>query len=118
VNDYMLRSIARDIPRRLSGRCTVTRGTWPNVETVAEDVPCAFRPSLVASAEVGSGGRQYGLHMYDGTLHTAADIRRGDVCTFTRSRDARMVGRWLTVREATIDEYLASRKVVAEESVA
>jgi hypothetical protein len=118
MNDYMLRSIARDIPRRLSGRCKITRGTWPNVETVAEGVPCSFRPSLIAATEVGSGGRQYGLHMYDGTLMTGADVRRGDVCTITASRDVKMVGRWLTVREATIDEYLASRKVVAEESVA
>jgi hypothetical protein len=118
MNEYLLESIARDIKQRLTARCTVTRGTWPDVVTVAADVPCVFRPSLVASAEVGSGGRQYGLHMYDGTLMTGADVQRGDVCTITASRDARMVGRWLTVREATIDEYLASRKVVAEESVA
>jgi hypothetical protein len=53
----------------------ITRGTWPNVETVAERA-VLFRPSLIASAEVGSGGRQYGLHMYDGTLMTDADVRR------------------------------------------
>jgi hypothetical protein len=118
MNDYMLRMIARDDRRRLSGRCDITRGTWPDVETVATDVPCVFRPAGLASSEVGSGGRQYGLHMYDGTLQTRQEVRRGDVCTITASRDPKMVGRWLTVREATIDEYLASRKVVAEESVA
>lgn len=118
MNDYMLRSIARDIRHRLTARCTITRGTWPDVVTVAADVPCVFRPAGIAASEVGSGGRQYGLHMYDGTLQTKADVIRGDVCTITRSRDPEMVDRSLTVLEATIDEYLASRKVVAEESVA
>jgi hypothetical protein len=114
----MLRMLRREDRRRLSGRCTVTRGTWPDLTTVAENLPCVWRPSLRAATEVTSGGTEYGLHLYDGRMPYDTDIRRGDVVTITRSRDPQMVGRWLTVREVTIDEYLTSKVVVAEESVA
>jgi hypothetical protein len=118
VNDYMLRMLRREDRRRMSARCTITRGTHPDVSTVATDVECVIRPSLRAPSEVTSGGTRYGLHLYDVRLPYDTDVRRGDVVTVTRSRDPQMAGRAVRVRESTIDEYLTTKTVVAEESVA
>jgi hypothetical protein len=118
VTYYLGRMIRREDRRRQHMRCTLTRGTHPNVVTVATDLQCLFRPSQRASEDVGSGGRQLGLHQYDGQFDITVDVRRGDVATITRARDPQMIGRWLTIKEATIDGELTSKKVVAEESVA
>ena len=114
--DYMLRMLRREDRRRMTARCDITRGTLPNLETT-EGVPCVVRPSQMSNTQVSSGGEQVGLHLYDVRLPYDTDVRRGDVLTITRSRDPQMVGRWITVREATIDEELTSKVVVAEESV-
>lgn len=115
---YLGRMIRREDRRRQHMRCTLTRGTHPNVVTVFTNLRCLFRPSTRASGEVGSGGQQVGLHLYDGQFDIDVDVRRGDVATITRARDPQMVGRWLTITEATIDGELTSKKVIAEESVA
>lgn len=117
MSDYLLRMIRREDRRRMTARCTVVRGTYPDLETVHADLPCLVRPTLRASTEVTSGGDELGLHRYDVLVPYDSDLRRGDVLTITKSRDPQMVGRWITVREATIDEELTSRRVVAEESV-
>jgi hypothetical protein len=113
---YLLRMVRRDDRRILKGRCTITRGTYPNLTSIP-NVPCRVRPSLRATNEVASGGEVRALHLYDVRLPFETDIRRGDTLHITRSSDPQMVNRWLTVREATIDEDIASRTVVAEESV-
>lgn len=116
TRDQTLRMIRKHDRRRMTARCDITRGTQPNLETT-KDVPCVVRPSNMSNTQVSSGGEQVGLHLYDVRLPYDTDIRRGDVLTITRSRDPQMVGRWITVREATIDEELTSKVVVAEESV-
>jgi hypothetical protein len=118
VTYYLGRMIRREDRRRQEMRCTLTRGVHPNVTTVGSDVRCLFRPSTRASGEVSSGGAEVGMHLYDGQFDITVDVRRGDVATITRARDPQMVGRWLTIREATIDGELTSKKVLAEESVA
>jgi hypothetical protein len=111
----MLRKADRD--RTRYPRCTLTRGTYPDLTPTA-DIPCSVSPMPSGTTgEVQSGGTAMVLNFYRVLLPYDLDVRRGDVLTITRSRDPRMVGRWLTVREATIDEDLTSRIVICEESV-
>ena len=110
----MLRMLRRE--DRLTGRCTVTRGDWPETVTVDTDVGCVVRPSQQARTEVSSGGEQVSLHVYDVRVPWGLDVERGDVLTVDSSRDPQMVGRSLTVIEVTADEWAATRMVVCQES--
>ena len=115
MSDYMLRMLRRDDRRRMVDRVDVTRGSWPSVTTVAESVRCVIRPSQRAVDEVGDGGRQVRMFMYDVRLPVDVDVQAGDVLTVTSSRDALLVGRWLTVREVVADSEQTSRILVCEE---
>jgi hypothetical protein len=116
--DYMLRMLRREGRRRRTGRANLTRGTYPDLETVDDDLPVVVRPADRSGVQdVSSGGAAVAMHFYDVEVPFGTDIRRGDVLTITRSRDPQMMGRWLTVRESTIDEELASKRVLCEESV-
>jgi hypothetical protein len=112
----MLRMLRREDRRRLSGRCTITRGTYPDL-TYVYDVPCVVRPAQAQRGDVTSGGERLALHLYDVRLPYETDVRRGDTLTITKSRDPQMVDRAITVTESTLDSELTSRTVVAQESV-
>ena len=113
---HLPRLFRRHDRRLLTGRCTVTRGTYPNVETVYEDLPCLVRPSQRATTEVSSGGEQVSLSVYDVRVPYDTDLRRGDGITLTRSQDVLQVGEWVTVVEVVVDEWTASRVAVAHRS--
>lgn len=98
------------------GRCTITRGTHPDVTTVASGVPCWVRPSLRATREVEAGGATIILHLYDVKVPLETAAEKGDVLTVTESRDAHLQGRFLTVREVVTREWRASRVLVCQES--
>ena len=112
----MLRMIRREDRRLFTGRCTVTRGTWPDVVTAYTDLPCLVRPSQRATTEVSSGGEQVSLAVYDVRVPYDTELRRGDVVTLTRSQDVLQVGEWVTVVEVVVDEWTASRVAVAHRS--
>lgn len=111
---YLLRMLRREDRRLLSGRCTLSRGVYPDLDTV-EDVPCRVRPSQRAVTEVQSGGEEVALHLYDVRLFADQDVARGDVVTVTRSADPLLVGRWLTVVEVVTDEWQTTRIAVCME---
>jgi hypothetical protein len=113
----MLRMLRREERRLLTGRCTITRGTYPDLTSVV-GVPCVVRPKSSGLSETMQGGAALVQNFYDVRLSETADVRRGDVLTITASDDPQMVGRFLTVRESTIDEWQTVRRVVCEESVA
>ena len=113
---YMLKMLAREEKRLLTGRCTVTRGDWPEYETVDTDVGCVVRPSQQHTTEVTSGGQQVSLHVYEVRVPWDLDVERGDMLTVDKSRDPKMVGRALTVVEVVADEWAATRMVVCQES--
>lgn len=115
-SDYLLRMNRRDERRDLTGRCTITRGTHPNVSTVSSGVPCLVLPStsLTREVDVAAGG-QVTLNMYEVHLPVDTDVARDDVLTVTTSRDADLVGRWLRVFEVVVGEWTSSRTVICEE---
>lgn len=116
---YMLRMLRREeghARRRGKGRADINRGTWPDVDTVASDVPVKVRPTLRATTEVSSGGEQVSLHLYEVELDYAVDVRRGDVVNVTASADPLLEDRWLTAVEVVADEWQASRIVICQES--
>jgi len=117
MSNYVLRMIRREDRRHRQARCTIGRGTFPDVTTVATQVPCKVRPSMTASDnQVMSGGQQVGLVRYEVGLAFDQDIRRNDVITVDVSADPLLVGRFLSVVEVTVDEWVASRIVICEES--
>jgi len=101
----------------MTGRVTITRGTFPDHFDVDVDVPCVVRPAAAqGQLETVSGGEQVALHMYDVRLPYQQDIVRGDVLTVTRSADDLAVGRWLTVVQVITDDEQTTRIVIAKES--
>jgi len=112
----MLRMLRREDRHRLKDRVTVTRGSHPNVTTVATGVPAVVRPSQRATVEVSSGGQTVAMHAYDIRVPVATDARRGDVLTVTSSPDGNLVGRWLTVHDVVADSEQTSRVLVCWES--
>jgi hypothetical protein len=112
----MLRMLRREDRRRMVDRVDITRGTWPDVETVAANVGTVIRPSQRITEEIPSGGTQVIMHAYDLRLPVNVEVERGDVITVVRSHDDRLVGRWLTVFEVVADTEQTSRIVVCKES--
>lgn len=119
MSDYLLRMTRREYRRKLTGRCDITRGTYPNHATVHPDVSCRVLPVRSTDrAETIQGGADLLMHTYKVEVAPYdIDVSRGDVLKITRSRDPRMVGRSLTVAESTIDEELTVRIVICEEAV-
>lgn len=112
----MLRMLRREDRRLLTGRCTITRGTYPDHADVATDVHCVVRPSSHAVVDVDlAGAEQVAIHAYDVRLPVDQDIARGDVVTVTRSADPLMQGRWLTVFAVVTDEWVTTRIAVCKE---
>lgn len=105
--------------RHLTARCTITRGTYPNQADVATGVPCNVRPSGGrANRQVDvAGGETAILPMYEVRLPADQDIARHDVITFTTSRDPQFTGRYLRVVEVLVDEFVATRLVVCQETL-
>lgn len=113
---YMLRMLRREDRRLLTGRCTITRGAYPDHVTVGSDVPCVVRPSSNATVDVDvAGGEQVAIHMYDVRLPVDQDVSRGDVITITQTADPLLQGRWLSVFEVVNDEWMTTRIAVCKE---
>lgn len=112
----MLRMLRREDRYRLKDKVVITRGSHPNVTTVAEHVPAVVRPSQRATVEVSSGGQTVAMHAYDIRIPYDQDVARGDVLTITESADSELVGRWLTVHDVVADSEQTSRIVVCWES--
>lgn len=116
MSDYLLRMLARDDRRLMRSRVTVSRGTWPDVTVVDEDVPAVVRPSGTSRRTVKSASDELDMAAYDVRLPAGQDVAEGDVLTVTASRDAEMVGRWLTVDHVMVDDWQTSRRVVCSEA--
>lgn len=106
------------IGRMLVDRVTISRGEWPNVTIVAEDVPAWVRTSAQVTREVSSGGETVAVSGYTVRLPLQQDVKRGDVLEITVSSDPEQQGRWLTVIEPTLGTEQASRVVSCHESTA
>lgn len=112
----MLKMLAREDRRLMTSRVTITRGTWPNLTTVAADVPALVRPTDMATRTVSQGGAELQVAGYMVRVDAAEDVLEGDVLTVTASRDEEMVGRWLTVDELVVDEWQTSRRLICMEA--
>lgn len=112
----MLRMLAREDRRLMTSRVTISRGTWPDVATVAEDVPALVRPSDAAVRTVSQGGSELQLAGYLVRVDADTDVLEGDVLTVTGSRDEVMVGRWLTVDHVQVDDWQTSRRLICMEA--
>ena len=99
-------------------RVDITRGTFPDVVTVATDVPAFIRTSGTVTREVSSGGENVVISGYQVRLPSDTDCQRGDVLTVRKSTDAEQVGRFLTVIEPVLGTEQTSRIVSCHESTA
>lgn len=111
----ILDMLARRERTLMDSRCTITRGTHPDVTTVATDAPCIVVPSERVSREVEAGGETVRLHLHEVTLLPNQDVEQGDVITVTTSRDGALVGRYLTVVDEVTDDWVTNRRVIAVE---
>lgn len=72
------------------------------------------RPSRGASRTVEVAGGQVLLHMIEVKVPFDAEVEEGDIITLTESRDPKLIGRHLRVREVIVREYGGERLLICE----